>query len=109
MHVQQRTANGANGVNARKVVVMVLCRGFSLVKTIALVYLRKRKVVKYGKTIVKIQITNTKVIIAVHLLTANLLKIFQPYVKPRTIAMLTQTATALSLNIQTPYTAHMKK
>ena len=97
MHVQQKTA--ANGVSARKVVVMGLWRGF------ALVYQRKGKVAKYGKTIVKvlillieiylslqsdfsgfndlynftfisiklqIQITNTKVILAVHLLTVNL-------------------------------------
>ena len=92
MHVQQKTA--ANGVSARKVVVMGLWRGF------ALVYQRKGKVAKYGKTIVKvlillieiylslqsdfgfndlynftfisiklqIQITNTKVILTVHVM-----------------------------------------
>merc|ERR1712136_483514 len=33
---------------------------------------RKGKVAKYGKTIVKIQITSTKVIVTVHLLSVNL-------------------------------------
>ena len=48
MHVQQKTA--ANGVSARKVVVMGLWWGF------AVVYQRKGKVAKYGKTIVKVLI-----------------------------------------------------
>ena len=62
MHVQQTNAAGANGDRARKVVVMGLWKGFaqihlgSLVKKVALVYLRKGKDAKYGMTIVKVLI-----------------------------------------------------
>jgi len=46
--------------------------GYGFMERFALVYQRKGKVAKYGKTIVKIQITSTKVIVTVHLLPVNL-------------------------------------
>ena len=66
MHVLQTSAfgpvgtNGVTGDCARNLVVMALGKGFeqkqlgSLVKKVALVYLRKRKDVKYGITIVNL-------------------------------------------------------